>query len=221
MAELIGQVPGLTIITASCGSGKSHLIKYLLYAKSIQRQFDYCFVFTNTTEDYEFVDPTHVILPLSSDFVEEKLINILRIQKLNGGATGTGNRCILIFDDCLGSIRFDSKVFTILNTQYRHFNVGLIYSTQYPNKLPPTIRECAYSAVIFKQHTLRSINANYESFGQRFFNTLKEFKSYIDSNTDNYSFVLVNNRASTNQFADCYKVLKAPAKIPHFYLNFN
>ncbi len=105
----------------------------------------------------------------------------MAIQKTQIEANGSAPRAFLILDDLLSQKAFSSQTFINLSTQFRHFNISIIISTQYIYRLSPTFRESASHAVIFKQTTMRSITALYESYGSRFENDIRfRQKFYFD-----------------------------------------
>ena len=62
-------------------------------------------------------------------------------------------------------------------------------------------RECASHAIVFRQFSKNTIEAIYNSFGQRF-DSEKQFKKYLNQNTGNYSFVFVNNESLEDNLHD-------------------
>ena len=131
------QIPSLIIIAGKPKSGKSYLIKYLMY--QMRKKFDYGIVFTRTqfTHDMNYISPEYV----HNNYYEDKLKNLMKIQS-EVVRMGLNKQAFVLFDDCL-STEFSSQLFIDLITQHRHFKITPILSTQYLFKLNPTIRECA------------------------------------------------------------------------------
>ena len=203
-------LPSVLILAAKPKSGKSHAIKYFMHAK--RKEFDYGIVFTKTkfTDAYNYVPDQFV----QKEFNAKVLKKLMKIQgKLT--EQGIKKNAFVIFDDCLTS-EFGSQLVTDLLTQYRHYNITVILSTQYIYKLNPVLRDCATHAFIFEQSTKRSIEAIYETFGQHF-NTLNDFCEYLNKSTGNYWFLFVDiyNRKKM------YSKGKVGKDIPNFKLQFN
>ena len=174
-------IPGLNILSAKPGSGKSSLIKFELYKGDVNKKYDYAIVFTkNIDDDYnKIIDENFIYY----NFSDKDFAKILKFQQQNNKKKENsgeldGPRLLLIFDDVIGSIDFNSKLLTMLVTRYRHFNIGVVFSTQYIIKIPSIIRECASRSFIFYQETRNSIKACYEIYGQSF-KSLTKFREYL------------------------------------------
>ena len=207
----------MTIVVGSGGSGKTHLIKYIMCQEWASKAFDYLVVFTMNSDDYGYLDPDYIHTDFTN--IVRDVVAILKFQRdlIRNGVTKR-----IVFDDVIGAINFNDPFWTMLNSQFRHFNLIIVYSVQYINKIPPVFRENAFRAIIFKQNSVRSVNACYESFGQRFFNKLVDFKAYLERSTNNRAFVVVNNKVLVNTFNEVYKAMRAPGpdKMPRFYITY-
>ena len=195
-------VPGLNILAAKPGAGKSSLIKFELYKGAQTKTYDYAIVFTKNIDDgYDkILDESYIYY----NFDEKTFANILKFQKENNNGE-IKLRLLLIFDDVIGSINFNSKLMTILITRYRHFNIGVVFSTQYLHKIPPTIRECVSKSFIFYQETKSSLKACYDSYGQSF-GSLKNFTEYLIKNTKDYQFIVINGK--NKSISEKYEIKK-------------
>ena len=125
------------------------------------------------------------------NYSDKNLAKILKYQGEN-----PSNRLLLIFDDIIGAIDFNCLLITMLVTCYRHFNIGLIFLTQYLFKIPPTICECASKAIILYQEMKKSMNVYYETYGY-LIKSYKAFANYMTENTKNHNFIVVNDKADT------------------------
>ena len=141
-------------------------------------------------------------------------MNLMNVQKAIRVKGYSPPHAFVVFDDCLGAKQFSSDLFKDLIQNYRHYNISPIISTQYINRCEVVNRECASHAIIFKQYSKNAIESIYNSFGQRF-NSLTLFKDYLDKNTNNFSFIFVNNECMSNNIKNAYKVMKAPPTIPN------
>jgi hypothetical protein len=199
-----------------CGkpkSGKSHLIKCVLH--KIRKLYPYGLVFTKTsfTQGYDFVPKQFI----HTKYNPVALENLLTIQRSNRTAEGASiHNALILFDDCLDGAAFKSQLFTDLCTQYRHYGISLIISTQYIYKIPPTLRETAKYAAIFRQSAYKTIEACYESFGQHF--TKDEWRSYLMHNTGDYRFIFITLDSPSENRSEIYCISKAPDTVPKFHL---
>lgn len=191
-------VPGLSIIAAKAGSGKTSLIKFGIFELARSQGVDYIYVFTSTPTDYEYLPPRYVI----SGYTTQKLAIIM-----NNQSNSRDKRLLLVFDDIIGSVDFfRDPLIAKLVTEFRHFNIGVIISTQYIYRISPVVRENAFTAVLFKQITFNAQKACYESYGGDF-KKLKDFQEYMNQKLDaDFKFILINNKA--NRFEDRYLIRK-------------
>jgi hypothetical protein len=207
-------VPSITILSASPKCGKSHLIKYLIKDLCIRGAFDYGVVICPTAlnnNEYDFIPRGYLHTQYS-----EEIITALMDYQSRAIAQGTPKRAFLILDDCLGSVNFRKTVITKLVTTYRHHNITILMSTQYINKIPPEIRECATYAIVFRQFSAKSYSALYDAFFQSF-EDRNQCKEYIDANTEDYRFILVRCQEVPEKR---YSINRAPAYIKPFKLNY-
>ena len=211
-------IPGFTIIAGICGSGKTSAIEYILYKN--KKKFDYGLIFTNTF----FTDNSFSYIPnqyVHGEFSEEKLSNFMDIQS-NLVKQGVKKNAFLVLDDCLDDPgMWNSSVFKRLISQFRHYNITIIITTQYPQAIPARFRSGAFQILIFQNTTERAIRGLFESFGQ-LFNLYNEFKNFVNQSTVNYQFIFINNKCPENSIEKKYQVMRINNKFPkNWKLEFN
>lgn len=175
-------LPSLIVLAGSPKSGKSYMMK-----KIIQASRHPAFVFTGTpfNDAYSFLDKSRV----SGNYSDNKLRAILRHQR------DKKVPLCLVFDDMIGSsIKWNGHLISHMITCYRHYNLRIFIATQYIHKIPPTIRESAKYAVIWRQHTANAIEAVRKSFLPQhkndnetitLFKTLKQYEAILVKMEDN------------------------------------
>ncbi len=208
------EVPSLIILNGSQGSGKSHVIRYILY--TLRKRFAYGLVFTNTFFDGDAFDyiPKKYVHPQYDEEVLEKLMDIQ--QKLV--EQDKIKEAFVIFDDCMDDPdEFKSSVLKRLTTQLRHYHITVIFSTQYVNQLPARMRTNAMAIIIFQTDTEISLKALYQSYGQKF-DSFQDFKTYLMDNIGNYNFVYYKKNELNPK--KLYTVMKAPKNIPTFKIKY-
>lgn len=206
------KTPAFILLCAEPESGKSYLIKYLMY--KLSRNFEYGIVFSSTDDlnkDYSYIQPNYIY----NNYNEEYLKNFLRLQrKLKKPA-------FLILDDCVGSINMNSKLLKHLFTTYRHYNLTLFVSTQYIYAVPPTLRSCANYAFIFFVEDDRTITALHKTyFNEMDHDNVVKFISQATaphSLNDKGKFILVRKKVPREEK---YIISRAPPKIQNFKLVF-
>ena len=193
-------IPGVVLICGSQGSGKSNLLQHIM--KISQPKLKYGIAFSHTA----FRDGNLGYIPqkyVHTQYKPEIMANLMKIQ----ASLPDKNRhpAFVVLDDCMIDSWVNCKYFNQMITQVRHYNLFVVITTQYVNKIPPVIRENAMQVCMFKASTKRSINALYESFGQKF-ETQEEFKQFLYRNTEDYKFILYKSADVS------YVIAKAPAK---------
>lgn len=219
MSDMKIDIPSLILINGIQGCGKTHLIRYIMH--KFRKVFSYGLVFSNTSFDthnsgFDYI-PREYQYP---EFDEQAIINLMNIQaKLI--EKNINKQAFIILDDCLfDPAQFTNPTLKKLCTQLRHYNITVIFSSQYCNAIPALIRSNAMSVFIFKSFTKRNSESLYESYGQAFEN-FQEFKNYLNENTGDYKFVFFNKyQITSDDPKDAYYVLKAPAKIPKFEIKY-
>lgn len=212
--------PGFLVISAKPCSGKSHLIKYLMllnHPDFTHNDFKYGIVFTSTSfnRDYESYIPNEFI---HSQYNPDVLQNLMTLQENQIRSNGSAQRAFIIFDDCLPMKAFGTQLWLNLCTQYRHYGLTVILSSQYIFRVPAVTREIASNAIFFKQTTRRSAEALYETYGGNF-NNLKQFSDYLNK-LEQYQFVSYNPNSPETELSKLYPVLRCPANIPEFRYEF-
>lgn len=202
------KIPSLITINGQQGSGKSQIIRYIMY--TYQRVLDIGVVFTNTyfTDDsYDFV-PKRRVHPLYDEKVLEKLMDIQMTRK---------GYAYVIFDDCLhGERQWSSKVLSRLVTQIRHYRILMIITTQYPVKIPSSIRDLSFNAIIFEgfghENAMKALYDYTREVKRRSkngdqFTTLRKFMTFMDR-LPKHSFLFIHDGDS--------EVYIGPPTIPKF-----
>lgn len=212
-------VPSLIIITASIGSGKSHLLRYIM--NEIKDKLDYGIVFSHTIfddENLEYIPKKFKHKIYNPDLIK----SLMKIQAAQ--PKKTRKRAFVILDDFLGGKSTKTSpswstcpVFRDLATELRHYNVFVVINTQYINTVPPIIREQALNVAIFNSDTERSLEALYESYGQSF-KKFNLFRDHILENVKEHNFLWYSRKVSNMK--DRYKIMNAPKKIPKFMLRY-
>lgn len=203
--------PFFLVCAGKPGSGKTTLIRYIMAVNNSDYSatpFRYGVVLCKTS-----FNNAYAYLPsekIHGTFDINAIINLMRIQAKTKGK----HRAFIIFDDCLSDKEFRTQVMIDLVTQFRHYNISIIISTQYPSKIPTTFRECATHAAIFYQRTALAIQSVFHSYGQ-IFNNYDEFKSFLIKNAGDYKFIFYDGNSS-GDVAETYKIMKAPDIVPDF-----
>jgi hypothetical protein len=137
---------------------------------------------------------------------------------------GTPKNAFLILDDCVGSVNFNSKLWDVLATTARQYNITIIVTFQRFKKCPPVIRQNSEYVFVLKMIDDPSLQVLHEELGSSFAD-YKQFKAFIIRNTENYQCVMINNNTPNTAINNMFSILKAPQKFTQkqpncFELNF-
>lgn len=205
------KTPSISILSAAPRSGKTFLIKDIIYKLASEGRIDHGLVFTGTAfnRNFDYL-PTEIV----SGYDEEKLKRFLKYQK-DMIEKGNPKDAFLILDDILGYINLYSPLWTMIFSQYRHFRITIFLATQYIYRVSTVSRECATYAFIFQTGTNKSLTALYETYGL-LFDKKEQFKDLINEVCVDYRCLMVVNNAPGMH--NRYKTVKASER--HFRLTF-
>ena len=193
----------ITNVVGTCGSGKSYLIKYML--RSMRRSFNFVVVFSNTagfTKDYEFLNEIGMPHAIHSSLnIETITAKVMEIQKKNRLQNRLRN-VLIIFDDCFGNVG-NSKIFKNLVSTYRHYNISIIFSTQYVSGATTFLREISNYVVIFNQRTQNALRLTYENYFAADYENFNEFKQHFKNSLLDYHFYFIDRIKNTKQIMVC------------------
>lgn len=199
--------PSLLLLVGKPASGKSVLIRYLMYIYTKLNYFKYGIVYTPTklSRDHDYIDEKYII----EDYSEEHLKNYTDRIKTQIKKTGKKHDSFIIFDDNFGNLNFYSPFFSNLLAIHRHLGITIIISSQYLNGFGSStqLRECCQFAFIFRTAYKRSIKALFELCGH-FFDHIDDFKHTLqDMTNEEHTCMLYINSQSTEE--ESYFPLKA------------
>jgi hypothetical protein len=111
-------------------------------------------------------------------------------------------RAFVILDDCLYDDKWTrDKLMRLLFMNGRHWKIMLVITMQYPLGIPPNLRTNVDYVFILRENiggNRKRIYANYASM----FPTFEAFCSVLDSCTENYECLVINNNVKSNRLQD-------------------
>ncbi len=207
------QLPFVAVIVGKAGSGKSTLTKYLMHNQQCQKfynRFEIILVFCKTTFNhaYDFVPSEWV----HSGFNKKAIKNMMKVQANIREQELMPLPVLIVFDDCLSPKHYQSRLFLDLVANRRHFNISIVFNTQYLNREVPTLlRENTDLIFLFKQFSENSLKGAHAAFGNLCFNNYHEFHSYM-KRLNKYDFVKIDTRTDKPNEFKC--IMRTPADIP-------
>lgn len=190
------------------GTGKSTLIKYILYSK--MDLVPVAVVVNGTEESTGFYSELFPPLFVYNEYNERILSEFVnRQQKAKEELSNPWG--LLLLDDCTdGKDVFKSKIQNGIFKNGRHWKMLYFISLQYSIDLPPALRTCVDGAFLFKETNEKNLKNLYENYAG-IFPKFSIFKQYMDQVTGNFTALYIDSQnQSVKEWQDCVYYVKAP-----------
>ncbi len=193
------------------GTGKSTLIKSLLYAK--RHIIPAAMVASGTEEENPFYRDFLPDLFIHPGYDEAQVESFINRQKY--AVKFLPNPwCILLLDDCTD----DKKIFNRAQQQGlfkrgRHWKTLYFLAQQYAIDLPASLRPSVDGVFILREPNEIVRKKIWENFAGSA-GSFKQFCQLMDELTEDHTAIYIHNRATSNNLEDCvfyYKAKEPPA----------
>jgi hypothetical protein len=209
------------VVLGKRASGKSFLVKDLLYNK---QHIPVGTIISGTEESTGFFS---TILPrkfIHNKYDEEIINNVLKRQKILNkkimkdkqmyGKSLVNPSAFVLMDDCL----FDSAWSKSVNIRSifmngRHYKIFYILTMQYPLGIPPDLRTNIDYVFIFRENIVSNRERIFKQFAGMFPN-FNVFCQVMNSCTENYECLVIDNTSKSNKLEDCCFWYKADTHPP-------
>lgn len=198
------------ILIGRSGSGKSTIIKSLLYEKSDIIPVGMVMSGTEDTNGFygKFMPSTFVFNKLDDEKVKQ-LIMRQKIAKKHLKVPWA----VLLIDDCMDDPKiFNKPLYTGLMKHSRHWGLWTIFASQYTMDLKPSLRSNIDGVFILREPSLRNRKLIYDNFCS----IIPDFSTFcqiLDAVTTDFTALYVHNRSMSNDWRDCvywYKAKEIP-----------
>jgi energy-coupling factor transporter ATP-binding protein EcfA2 len=198
------------------GSGKSISVKNLCYQFRNVPRFH---VVSKTEKNNKFFSPFIPPSCIHYSWDEQLLPKLFITQDAlieKYGKNDNRSHLVLILDDCL----CDKKIWkqpelVELFLNGRHKNITFIFTLQYPIGISPELRGNIDFVYIYGQESTSDKKKIFDHYVGAFDN-FKDFKSVLDATTEDYSCMVINRKAKTNEITKKIFRYKAPLNVPVF-----
>jgi hypothetical protein len=204
-------------ICSKRNSGKSFLVRNLVYELAKQKKINQVIVMSNTSgmslnKDYDYMPPK-----LLTTYKESTITKLLEVQAKDV-KRGKIREVLLIMDDCIGETKDKSgegsRMIRSLYANSRHYHISVILLSQIANRLlTPAIKENS-DYIFFSRINRNGLESIWESICNI---NKKEFIAFAEKSNKDYSFILYDNTTQSNKPEDFLFIVKADEK--KFLLN--
>ena len=205
------------LIIGPRGSGKSVLLKDILYQTRKQYDFGVAFTATTSTVDTfkEFL-PHHLIYKNGYNY-EKGAQYLATCKRLT--AKGKQRNSLICLDDCM----FDNKVMksdamTEIHLNGRHSGITLVNTTQYVmGTVPPVVRTNVDYVLVLQDSVLVNRKRLFEYFFGNF-PTFKEFDRAMTQVTESHGCLVLDKTQTSAKVSDTVFYYKAKSALPPFQI---
>jgi hypothetical protein len=203
------KVPFSCTVVSKRNSGKSFLVRDIVYELSKQGRINQVIVMSNTSgqslnADYDYMPPAMLMM-----YKEATILKIMELQQKLVKA-GKIREILLVLDDVVGSDTSNSaegsRLIRSIFANSRHYHISVILLSQIATRLlQPAIRENS-DVIFFSRLNRKSL----ETMSEAVCNIDKKaFVAISEKNNKNYSFIFYNNQTQSNNPQDFLFVVKA------------
>ena len=227
----------ICIFLAKRGSGKSSLIKDILYH---QRKVPMGIVMSGTEESneayQEFIPDSFIYGEYKPEVVEKIITHqqsvIKKLTKIQKEDFKTpDNSVFMVMDDCMFDTKWTrEKEMRCVFMNGRHYRILFLLTMQYCMDLPPALRTNIDYIFVLKENILQNREKIYKNFFG-IFPTFDSFNEVLTQCTENYNCLVLDNTSCSNKIEDCvfwYKAklnrkfrMGSPALWEHHKRNYN
>ena len=211
------KVPFSSIVVSKRNSGKSFLVRDIVYNMSVQKKVHQVIVMSNTSglslnKDYDFLDKRFL-----TTFAQEKIEKLMKIQQ-KAIKAGKIREILLVLDDVIGGDGTKkaegNRLIRSLYANGRHFHISIILLSQIANRLlEPPLRENS-DYIFFSRLGMRGLETLWESVPVI---AKKDFIRFASTHNKDYAFVLYDNMTQSNDPWDFLFLVRADER--KFLLN--
>jgi len=194
------------LIIGKRGSGKSFLIKQIIYQMFIDKKVNECCVFSPTDKMTNFYVNFTKHVSYECDFsLVKKIMELQKQRNIEGSNT---HKLLIVFDDGLSEKDYRNDTISDLIKNGHHLNITTIFAMQFSIGMTPELRSNFDYVFLMKDDAISSIKRLYDHYGG-VFPTFNLFNSYIKNYTKDYNALVILNTITNSLFSEKVKIFKA------------
>jgi len=195
------------VVIGKPATGKSTVIRDIIKAHA--HHFPVAKVFSGTEENNHFYEEMFPSLNIFSEYSEEEMENFVKRQKLAMRDNPENPRALLILDDCSDDPKFFARpLFQKFYKNGRQWEMMFILALQYGMDIRPVIRTNIDYTFIAREPNEKNRKAIYENYAT-IVGSYQDFCDVMDQLTEDYHFLVINNRIQSNDISKCVFYYKA------------
>jgi len=201
------------VVVGKPGSGKSTLIKALLYSKKHILSVGVAMSGTeDTNHNFGGVSPGEGMMPntfVYNDYEEEKIKDCIKRQKIAIEHL-QNSWAFLVVDDCTDDPKiFNKPLQNSLFKKGRNWNLFYILSLQYAMDVKPNIRTNIDGVFLFREPLESNREKLYRNYAS-IIPTYELFCDLMDQLTEDFHALYIHNDTRSNDWKECVFYWKAP-----------
>lgn len=195
------------------GTGKSTLIRYIIYSK--MDVIPVAVAMNGTEKSTGFYSEMFPPLFVYDEYRDDVVTEFIKRQD-HAKKNFSNPWAMLVVDDCTDNKNvFKSENQQGLFKNGRHWKMLYILSLQYCIDLPPAMRTCVDGTFIFRETNEKNLKNLYDNFAG-VFPSFGLFKTYMEQVTGDYTALYIDQQnQATKEWFDCVYFVKAPI-VPEF-----
>lgn len=199
------------------GSGKSTMLKHLLYSKRDIPHGLVCSATERATGDLGKHVPNAYIRAEYDDEITRAVMRYQRKLCIQKGKANTPP-AFLVYDDTMFDRRFPASPETRrLFMNGRHYNIFTLITSQYAMDLPPAMRANIDFVIMFNEPTKQNRMRLYNNFGG-IFPTFEHFERVFLASTENYHCMVISNVSQSHKVSDVVFRYRCPEQTHPFVI---
>lgn len=196
------------------GTGKSVLIKHILYSK--KHLIPTGIVISGSEDSNKFYSGIFPDCFIHEKYNKKIISNYIDRQKLAKEYLPKKAWSVLIMDDCMDDIKiFNDSLMCGLFKNGRHWNMLAIFANQYVFDFKPHIRTNIDGVFIFREPNRSNREKIYKNFAS-IIPSYSLFCDILDELTTDYTCIYIDNQNQSNNWQDCVFYFKADNNIKTF-----